>query len=299
MSDKYSNAQSISTGAWLAAFSAIALAFTNIAAPVVYGAGGNPPTVLMLRAFATIVVIGFVLIVTGRLRRLSWRDEINCMISGLLFMFAGFGLLTALEIAPASVVVLVLYLFPLLTTLFDAFVNRRFPATMTIILLLVALFGLALSLDAAGDDITMAGILLALLAAVSAAVTLVWNNHKLGAVDPEQITFRMFCVSFIVFGGYLLFYQDFSMPKGEGGLIYLGLMLACFAAAFFTMFRAVQMAGSVRAAMIMNLEPVVTIVLSVLILNEIINPQHAIGIVLVLGAVLFSQFQPDTTPAFD
>ncbi|MCP4071960.1 MAG: EamA family transporter [Hyphomicrobiales bacterium] len=54
-------------------------------------------------------------------------------------------------------------------------------------------------------------------------------------------------------------------------------------------FRAVQMAGPTRTAMIMNLEPVISILLSVVILMETITNGQSIGAILVLTAVLVSQ----------
>lgn len=277
------------TGALLAALAAIALAFTNVLAPLVYEAGSNPPTVLMLRALATVITLGIILTLTGRMHRLSMRDEIRCAISGTLFMFAGFGLLSALAISPPGMVVLVLYLFPILTIILDAIVNRRRVNRKTLLLLLLALFGLALVLGADANELGYKGFLLALLAAISAASTLVWNNKMLAETDPEQITFRMFIVSALVFGAWVIITNDFAIPQSTSGLYQLAFMLFCFALAFLMMFRAVQMAGSINAAMIMNLEPVGTILLSLFIFSHVLSLTQTLGALLVLSAVLFSQ----------
>lgn len=292
---KLKNTRSVQArGAWYAAFAAVALAVTDIAAPNVYAAGGNPVTLLMLRALATISVIGVVLIFTGRMKSLNLADEIKCVISGLLFMFAGLGLFSALAILPVSTVVLLLYMFPILTTIFDAIARREIPSALTIALLIVALSGLALALDVTGARFDTEGVFFGLLAAVSAATTFVWNNHKLGKLDPEQITFRMFCVSFVIFSGWLIIADNFALPQSSEGSIWLAVMLACFAFAFLGMFRGAQMAGSVRASMIMNLEPVVAILLAVVFLNETMKPTQVLGAVLVLAAVLVSQLRAKT-----
>ena len=276
-------------GVFLAILSAILLAVTNVATPGIYDAGSNPSTILMLRAMVTTTIIAIVLLFGRRLRLLSPRDEINCLISGVMFMFAGIGLLTAFSISPVSIVVLVLYLFPLLTTFFDAIASRRLPGKMTLILMLVALFGLGLALEAGEQVLNFYGLGLALLAAISVAATFVWNNHILGHIDPEQITFRMFSVNLVIFTLYVIFSGSFAMPADNQHLIILIFILACFAVAFMSMFRAAQMAGPVRASMIMNLEPVASIFLSVIILAESINAMQAFGAALVLAAVLISQ----------
>ena len=276
-------------GAQIAAFAAIGLAITNVASPLIYQAGTNPSTVLMLRGLATSLIIAVILALSGRLRFLRPKDEFSAAVSGFLFMLAGYVLLNALQIAPVSIVVLILYFFPLLTTIFDAIARRSLPSKLTVILMLIALFGLALALDAVKQNITLEGMALAFLAAVSASATMVWGNHKLADVDPEQITLRMFIVGFLIFAGLVWYEGSFELPPTNQGMIYLIALLICFAVSFLAMFRASQMAGAVNASMIMNLEPVFTIFLSVLILSETLTLKAAIGTIIVLAAVLASQ----------
>ncbi len=278
-----------SVGAILAAIAAALLAITNIGAPSLYQAGSNPATILMLRAMVTAISIGIVLLFTGRLQSLAFRDEIYCVVSGLLFMFVGFGLFTALAVSPVSTVILVLYLYPLLTTVFDSIITRRLPGKMTIILMLLALFGLGLALDVGTSELNPTGLVMSFVAAIGVALTLVWNGHKLAHVDAEQITFRMFCVNLIVFTIYVVYLDNFQLPVGDKNLVLLGIILVCFAFAFPAFFRAVQMAGPTRTAMIMNLEPIISILLSVVILMETISTGQTFGAIMVLTAVLISQ----------
>ncbi|MCP4183197.1 MAG: DMT family transporter [Hyphomicrobiales bacterium] len=276
-------------GAILAVIASTLLAITNIGAPSLYDAGSNPATILMLRAFVTAASIGLILLLTGKLHKLAARDEIYCIISGLLFMFVGFGLFTALAVSPVSTVILLLYVYPLLTTIIESVITRRLPDAKTVCLMLLALFGLGLALDVAATKLNLFGVSMALMAAIGVASTLVWNSHKLSHIDAEQITFRMFCVNSIVFLGYVLYLDNFQMPAGENSSLVLILLLVCFAFAFPAFFRAVQMAGPVRAAMIMNLEPVISIVLSVIILMEVISLSQTLGAILVIAAVVISQ----------
>jgi len=279
-----------SEGAWLAALAAGALAVTNITSPLVYGAGSNPSTILLLRSLAFILLAGLWLGATGQLRRLSRVAEIRCIVSGLLFTLAGAGLLTSFSLLPVSLAILILYLFPLLTALIESLAARSLPDRLTIFLMLLALGGLALALDAGADGLNIKGALYALLASFGVAGTYVWNHRMLADVAPEQRTFRMFCVGAVVFGIYVLMKGSFALPQTGRGSAQLILMLACFSIAFFAMFRSIHVAGAVRSATIMNLEPVITIILSVLILSEQLNFGQVVGASMVLIAVLASQF---------
>ena len=276
-------------GAILAVIASSLLAITNIGAPSLYEAGSNPATILMLRAFITAASIGLILMLTGNLQKLATKDEIHCIVSGFLFMFVGFGLFTALAVSPVSTVILLLYVYPLLTTVIESVIIRRFPDLRTVLLMLLALVGLGLALDVVATDINPFGVSMALMAAVGVASTLVWNSRKLAHVDAEQITFRMFCVNSIVFLGYVLYLGNFQMPTGGNSSLILIILLICFAFAFPAFFRAVQMAGPVRTAMIMNLEPVISILLSVIILKEMISTLQTLGAILVIAAVIISQ----------
>lgn len=282
--------QRFSIGPFYSAFAALLLAVTNVGLPLAYEAGTNPSTMLMLRAASTVVVLTVLLKLTSRLVMLSPKMEFRMFFSGLLFTAAGFGLLNALAIAPVSSVVLVLYLFPLLSTLLDAIVRRAYPSLLALSMLLLALIGLYLALDVRELFVEPEGLLLALLAAVSVAATFVWNNRQLAQVDSEQITMRMFLVSLFVFGAYVFFRSDFHVPSTlNGQILFVGLLLI-FAFAFLSMFRGAQMVGSVRASMIMNLEPICSIGLAVWLLNETVGTVQVIGAALVILAVIIFQF---------
>jgi drug/metabolite transporter (DMT)-like permease len=278
-----------SAGAILAVIASSLLAITNIGAPSLYDSGSNPATLLALRAFVTAGSIGLILTITGKLHKLAIKDEINCIISGLLFMFTGFGLFTALAVSPVSTVILLLYVYPLLTAIIESVITHKLPDTKTVLLMLLALFGLGLALDVGTTQINLFGVSMALMAAIGVAATLVWNSRKLAHIDAEQITFRMFCVNSVVFLGYVLHLDNFQMPTGGNSSVVLILLLVCFAFAFPAFFRAVQMAGPVRASMIMNLEPVISIILSVIILMEVISLSQTFGAILVIAAVIISQ----------
>ena len=79
---------------------------------------------------------------------------------------------------------------------------------------------------------------------------------------------------------------DVSLPqttKGWAGLISLPIFYAASTLGFFG---AIAMIGSIRAALLMNLEPVFTIAAGFLILGQVLTPLQLAGAALVIGAVL-------------
>ena len=81
-----------------------------------------------------------------------------------------------------------------------------------------------------------------------------------------------------------------SLPSFDGtAWLALAGVLVFFCAGFFAIFRGIAMIGSVRAATIMNLEPVATIALAPLILAESLTAQQLVGAAIVIAAVIASQ----------
>jgi drug/metabolite transporter (DMT)-like permease len=83
---------------------------------------------------------------------------------------------------------------------------------------------------------------------------------------------------------------SFVVPTA-GALGWGALLVAVlgFAFAFFAMFRGVQLIGPAPTAMLMNLEPVFTIVLALVLLAEPLTLRKLIGAAAVLAAVFVSQ----------
>ncbi|GAB6173145.1 DMT family transporter [Paradesulfitobacterium aromaticivorans] len=73
--------------------------------------------------------------------------------------------------------------------------------------------------------------------------------------------------------------------------LYMGVVVTGFA--IFVNFIGISMIGSSKAAIFSNLNPIFTILLSVMILNEQLMPYHWLGMLLVLGGITLSVSNKD------
>ncbi len=73
------------------------------------------------------------------------------------------------------------------------------------------------------------------------------------------------------------------------GVLLLVAAVMCFSIAFLAMFEGVRLLGASQAGMFMNLEPVLTILLAYLVLDESLSPIQLVGTTLVVAAVLTAQ----------
>ena len=79
-----------------------------------------------------------------------------------------------------------------------------------------------------------------------------------------------------------------EISGGYGWLIFACAVLS-FTAAFVAIFKGVRVAGPVRFATLMNMEPVITICLAFMLLGETLTVLQFIGAALVIGAVAVAQ----------
>jgi len=210
--------------------------------------------------------------------------------SGTAYALGAGSLLWSFAYIPVSLAVLIFFTFPILTGVITGLLDRQWPLLIELICVTAAFLGLALALDVPAGSLNPIGVGLAFLGAVGVAISYVWNGRCLQAVNTTVSTLHMSFGGFVVAAIAMFSFGTFSLPNETNiGWISLGGAIFSFAAAFFSMFYAVRLIGAVRTAMMMNLEPVVTIALSVLLLSEILSLSQLAGAALVIISVAVFQ----------
>lgn len=268
-------------GIALAAAAAIAFGTLAISAKFAYRADAPVLPLLAVRFLGATALLGVFHLVTGR----SLRVSRNAMWK--LFVLGGtsYGLETilffaALERAPAGVVALIFYSYPLWTVLIG-FVTKLEPFRWRLVVALVvgsAGVIVVFSPESGG----LAGPLLALGAAVAVAVYFILMQIALRDVDPAPAAFWTSGGAAILVGAGALVVRD---PLPSGAFAPAAALAAASAIAFMTLFAAITRLGSSRAAVAAMIEPIATIVLAALLLDEEITVRVVIGAVLIVSAL--------------
>lgn len=277
-----------SAGVAFVLLAALSLTLTNVAAPLVYQAGGNPPTILVLRNAGFLLLCGLWLRARGRFDWLDRRRRWTCLGAGGAYTLGAGGVLFAFAYLPVSLAILVFFTFPLMTVLLQSLLERRPPGLGQTLCTLAALGGLALALEVESFAVDARGVLAATLGALGVAVSYVWTGRALPDTDSALMTFYMAVTGLLVSGLYVVATDSFALPAA-GGAVWLAVAVLGFACAFFAMFRGVHLIGATPTAMVMNTEPVFTIALAVTLLSEGLSGRKVVGAALVLAAVAVSQ----------
>jgi drug/metabolite transporter (DMT)-like permease len=247
--------------------------------------GVGTTTLLFLR-FAFGAIFMFILM---RLKHLKLPDLKT------LLLYAGMGALgyagqsfcyfSALNHASASLVALILYVYPALVALLSiVFLKERLSFWKTVAIIL-ALAGSVLVVGFGGSG-SVKGVLLALAAALIYSVYIVSGSRIIKKGMAIQSSFMIMLSASLVFGASVAV-GGFEPPGDIGGYIALiAIVLFSTVLAVWAFFSGLELIGSTNTALVSTLEPVVTVLASTLFLGERLAPMNLGGAALIVIAVL-------------
>jgi drug/metabolite transporter (DMT)-like permease len=266
------------------ALSAICYGAMPVFARMAYASGADPTTLLFLRfTFAAPVLLGIAAARGARFPR--GRALAGLMaLGGVGYVAQAFCYFTALTLATASLVALVLYLYPVIVAVLAAVLFRERLTAPRLAALGLAMAGALLTVGFGGRG-SPAGVALAVGAALVYSVYIVAGARLMRNVSALPAAAIVLASAAAVFAAITLF-RGASWPAGaEGWLSIAALSLVCTVGAVGLFFAGMERIGPTDAATVSTLEPVVAVSLAAAFLGERLNPLTAAGGVLILAAV--------------
>lgn len=268
-----------------AAFGAIAI-FARHA----YAAGVDVPTLLALRFSLAAVVMGAACVVT-RVRWPGGRDlAILAGMGAIGYAGQAASFFTALTLAPAGLVALLLYLHPALVAVLAAWrLHERLPA-IGLWAIAVALAGTALTVVPAlltsDASIRPAGVALGVLAAAIYSVYIVMGSGVAARVDALAMSTVIIASAAVTYCIAVALRGPAWPASAAGWSAVLAIAIVSTAGAITMFFAGLARIGPTRAATLSTIEPVVTIVLAAIVLGERAGGWQLAGGALILAAVV-------------
>jgi drug/metabolite transporter (DMT)-like permease len=268
-------------GVTLAALAAVAFGTLAISAKFAYRAGADPLPLLATRFWlASLLLVAYHLV-----RRRSLLVERKILIrmtlgGGRIYGLEATLFFAALQRAPASIVGLVFYSYPLWTILLGLATRLERFRWSTMAALVLGSTGVALVFSL--PTTSPAGPLLALAAAVAVAIYYIVIQVLLRDVSPSV-------AAMWTSAGAAVGLTIVSLVRGETlPLAALGPAFALAVAsalAFALLYEAVNLIGSARSAIAAMLEPVTTVLLAAILLGEDLNARIIIGAALIVSVL--------------
>jgi drug/metabolite transporter (DMT)-like permease len=287
---KIFNAESSSArGVALALIVAISFAANSVFAALAYAGGSNPISVLVVRSTAAFAVLYLVLSLGRAGASLPRRQRNTALALGVVMAVSSYGLLAAMEYMPVALCVVTLYTYPLLVAL-SGWISGHEPFQIGFALALIAAFlGLVIALDLPGTPPSLVGVGLALTAALGVAVLFVVSERVSDVDDSQPFTLHMLSSCMVVSIIASVSLDQFALPNSTSGWIGFIAAPLCYTFAIIFLFVVLAKIGSLKTALLMNLEPVSSVLLGYVILSQALNTLQLLGIALVVAAVISTE----------
>jgi drug/metabolite transporter (DMT)-like permease len=249
-----------------------------------YADGLDAPTILFFRfSLSTVVLVG---VLVSR-RESMPRGAVLFRLVGmgaLGYVGQAFCYLTALKYASAGLVSLLLYLYPAFVTILSVTVLREHMSRFKVVALSLALIGTALAVGPGGGR--FAGVFLGVSAAVIYSVYIIIGTGVVKEVSAVQSSTVIFA-SAGAMSGVLMLVKGPQMPASVAGWAAIAsIVVIATVLPVVTFLAGLKRTGPTNAAMLSTLEPVVTVLLAALLLEETLKPVTLAGGSLILLAVL-------------
>ena len=283
------DARALRLGALMCTLSAACYAGLSILAKLAFAAGLSLTGMLSLRfAGAALVLAGILAVLRRPLYPGARATGRLLLLGGVLYAAQAALFFLGLQRLPASIAVLLLYVYPVLVAVFDWVINRRRPGRRTVAALGLAMLGVVLTLypqpTSAVDSVAA---LFVLCSATGLAIYIVLSEGATQAVGARV------GAMWIVLGAGLSYALAgaatgtlaWAHALGEPGLI-LALIIVGTVLPVTLFLAGVGRVGPTAASLLSTLEPVFTVALGALVLRETLSPVQVVGGLLVLGAAV-------------
>jgi drug/metabolite transporter (DMT)-like permease len=294
------DAQRRAVGVACIAASAVAFGAMAILARIAYASGVDTATLLALRfAIAATLMLGLAWQRRAVLPRGATLAAVVAL-GALGYGGQAFTFFTALTLAPAGLVALLLYLHPALVALLSAtFLHERLTRTK-VAALVTALVGMALTVApalAGGEDgARPAGVAFGIAAAAIYAIYIVVGARVGRRVASLPLATVVIASAACVFVGWAAWRGPAWPATATGWLAIAGIAVLSTVVAITLFFAGLDRIGPTRASTLSTIEPLCTVLLAAVVLGETIAPVQLAGGALILAAVLLLARAPHATP---
>ncbi len=268
---------------------AVSFSIADVLLKVVFASGMDVLSLASLRGVLVVAFFAVWLRLAPPARRHSKRERWIALAIGLGFSVTMFGLLQSVALLPVSIAILAYFVYPLLTGLAGAATGIDRVGWRALAAALTAFIGLGMMLGFHLEDLAPLGLASAFIAAIARVVTLLATRAWLFQADARLTTWYSMVPSTGVYLIAIAFIGSFSAPASAGGWVaFLGVTITTTLSTLM-IYISTNRIGPFRTALIMNLEPLLTALLSMALLGETMSPIQGAGAALMIASLVAFQ----------
>ena len=255
-----------------------------------YEEGVNTASVLFYRFFMAVLMLAIMLIVQRKSFGVS-KGELKVLGSlGMLFAASSITYYQSFHFMDAGIASTILFVYPVMVAVIMATFFREKVTASTVSSIILALVGIGLLYKGdAGVSLSTMGVLLVMVSSLTYAVYIVIVNQSSIRMSTLKLTFYVLLICMTCLLAYSFTSPDLHLmlppsPRAWFFACWLGLVPTVLSLVFMTI--AVHEVGATPTAIMGALEPLTAVAIGVLVFGELFTFRLAVGIVLILSAVL-------------
>ncbi len=280
------------TGVVLVLLSAAGFATLAIFIKYAYAAGANTVTILAARFTLAAACLWLILYRQNPVPLIDKKNMIRLFFLGAI----GYGAMStafasSLLYLPASLASLLLYLYPALVTILAIVLGQDQLSWPKAGALALCFAGLLLLLGIHVDGVSTTGVFWGIASAVIYSLYIMAGNFLLAKIDPLVVTTYVCTAAATLFSLYALGSGQFitTLPLA-GWLAIGGIAFFSTVVAILGFFAGMAHIGPANASIISTVEPLLTVVMSILFLGETITLiQWSGGLLILLGIMMLQR----------
>jgi drug/metabolite transporter (DMT)-like permease len=264
---------------------AVSWGFSDIFTKLALLAGADALTLATSRGvLGTLFVLAWLRAAPPR-RLHARRERLIALGIGLLLAGNLYLLFAAIRMVAVPIAILSYFVYPLLTGIVGAAIGLERLPLASAAAAVVALLGLALMLGADTAHLAWLGVGLAIAAALCRVATLLITRAALSGADSRLTTWYSMLSSTAALLVAAVALGAPAFPHGAVGWVGFFGVCVCSTVSMLALFASAVRIGAFRTALVMNLEPVVTTLLSIVVLGEVLTPVQFAGGAIMLAAL--------------
>ena len=260
-----------------------------------YEQGMNTNSVLFSRFSLAWIIISIILIIRKESLKVTKKEFGTLTALGLLFTASSMTLYFSFKYIAAGVASTLLFTYPIMTAVIMGLFFKEKAGFKTVLAIILSLVGvLLLYWSDAGGALNTLGVILVLVSALTYAIYIIVVNRCPLEMSSFKINFYvvLYCaIGMAVFAW--LTGQPLRLPHNAVSWFYsVWLAVVPATLSLVLMVYASKYVGATPTAILGALEPLTAVLIGIFVFDEPFGFRLAIGIVLILSAVIITAYQP-------
>lgn len=268
---------------------ALIFGFTPLLSKLTYSEGNNPSMLVFLRSFISIPVL-FILLKYKKISFKLPKKDISNIFWYSLFTstITAFLLYSSYNYIPIGVATTLHYVYPILVTVILVLFYKEKISTLKLVILIISFVGVSMFFEGNIASINKIGLIIAFLSGLSYGISLIiMDKSGIKRLYPFLVTFYCCLFSAICVIFILLATNTFTLALSNKAWVYSIIISITVSTIAITLMQiGVKYVGPTTSAILLMLEPIISIITGVIALNERCTVKTIIGCCLILSAVL-------------